>query len=80
MKHLSCEAQKKAIIKLMASSSSFSEWRRNAETIRKLYHGVFPLFWDTLLYEKLPSENFSVFEKVHRRWRQRLSGRSAHNH
>ena len=76
MKHLSCAAQKKAIIKLMASSYSFSEWRRNAETIRQKNGKVFPPFWNTLLYEKPNSETQSVFEKAHARWQIRAAGTS----
>lgn len=79
MKHLSCAAQKEAIVNLMASSRSLSEWRRNAETIRQLHNGVFPPFWNPLLYEKPNAETQSVFETVHRRWTQRLSGRSVHH-
>ena len=77
MKHLSCEAQKKAIIKLMTSSSSLAEWKHNAETIQKLYHGVLPQFWTRLLYEKPNGETQSVFEKTHARWQIRAAGKSA---
>lgn len=75
MKHFPCPAEENAIINLMASSSSISEWKRNAETIRQLHNGIFPPFWNTLLYEKPNSESQSVFEKAQAKWRLRLSGR-----
>ena len=77
MKHLSCAAQKKAIIKLMTSSASLSEWKSNAETIRQKNGNVFPPFWNTLLYEKPNGETQSVFEKAHARWQIRAAGTSA---
>ena len=75
MKHFPCEKEQKAIITLMASSSSLSEWQRNTKTILQLNNGVFPPFWNTLLYEKPNSETQSVFEKAQAKWRLRLSGR-----
>jgi hypothetical protein len=75
MKHFPCEKEQRAIINLMASSSSISEWKRNAETIRHWYNGAFPPFWTTLLYEKPNSESQSVFERAQSKWRLRLSGR-----
>ncbi len=75
MKHFPCEKEQRAIINLMSSSSSISEWKRNAETIRQLHNGFFPPFWNTLLYEKPNSETPSVFEKAQAKWRLRLFGR-----
>jgi hypothetical protein len=75
MKHFPCPVEEAAIIDLMANSSSISEWKTNAETIRQLNNGAFPPFWTTLLYEKPNSESQSVFEKAHSKWRLRPSGK-----
>ncbi len=76
MKHLSCEAQKKAIVKKMSSSLSLQDWKAHAEEIRQLYHGTFPSFWNTLLYKKSDDATQSVFEKAHTRWQIRAAGTS----